>query len=174
MVKLWSAVEEMYFSKNRAKAVNTRLTLAIAQKGSQSVAEYVSKKRTLGDEMAAADRKLVEYILTVLSFDFNPIISSLLARKETVTVSEVYTQLLAFETPMELWGSGNFNSSANAANRGSCGGGSNRGRGPNHGHTGGQGRDNNNTFPSNQRQGNNGGGGGRGGRGRNNHDTGHS
>jgi hypothetical protein len=58
--KLWSAIEEMYSSQNRAKAVNTRLALATAQKGSQSIAEYVGKMRTLGDEMAAAGRKLEE------------------------------------------------------------------------------------------------------------------
>jgi hypothetical protein len=75
---LWSAIEEMYSSQNRAKVVNTRLSLATTQKGNQSIAEYVGKMRTLGDEMAAAGRKLeqeelVEYILTGLGIDFNPI-----------------------------------------------------------------------------------------------------
>jgi hypothetical protein len=91
---LWSAIEEMYSSQNRAKAVNTQLALATAQKGNQSIADYVDKMRTLGDEMAAAGRKLeqeelVEYILTGLGIDFNPIISALLTRKESITVSEV-------------------------------------------------------------------------------------
>lgn len=114
--------------------------------------------------MAAASRKLeeeelVEYILTGLGFDFKPITSALLVRKETITVREVYTELLAFETRMELWGSSNSGSSANAGNRGGQGGGNNRGRGANHGHIGGKGRNTNN-FISNSRQGGNGGGGG--------------
>jgi hypothetical protein len=55
---VWSAIDAMYSSHNRARVANTRLTLAMTQKGNQSVAEYIGKMRTLGYEMAAAGRKL--------------------------------------------------------------------------------------------------------------------
>ena len=69
----WSAICAMFSSQTRARAVNTRLALATAQKGQQTIAEYVGKMRALGDEMAAAgrpleDEELVEYILTGLFF----------------------------------------------------------------------------------------------------------
>jgi hypothetical protein len=157
--------------------VKTQLAVATTQKGNQSVAKYVGKMHTLGDEIAAADmkleeEKLIKYILTELDFDFNPIIFALLARKETITISELYTQLLAFETHMELWGSGNYGSLANAENRGGHDGGNNRGRGANHSHIGS--RNNGNHFSNNQHKGRNGGGGGCGrrGRGRGNKSTG--
>lgn len=93
---LWSAVEAMYASQNRARVVNTRLALATAQKGSQSITEYVGKMRTLGDEMAATGKlidndELLMYILTGLDMEFNPVVTSLLSRKESVTVSEAYS-----------------------------------------------------------------------------------
>jgi histone deacetylase 1/2 len=170
--KLWAAIEGMYASQNRARVMNTRLALATAQKGSQTITEYVGKMRTLGDEMAAAGKKieddeLLTYILTSLDMEFNPVVTSLLARKETVTVSEAYSQLLAFETRMEIMGSGQSGSSANMANRGGRGG-SGRGRG-NSGRGRGQGRGGRNPGYSNnfnQRQ--NAGGTGRSNQGRSN------
>ena len=105
---LWAAIEAMYASQNRARVVNTRLTLATAQKGNQTITEYVGKMRTLGDEMVAAGRPvedddLLTYILTGLDVEFNPVVTSLLARKEPVTVSEAYSQLLAFQLVWRLW-----------------------------------------------------------------------
>lgn len=48
------------------------------------IAEYVGKMQALGDQMVAAGRaleqeELVEYILTGLDEDFNPIVSALVA-----------------------------------------------------------------------------------------------
>lgn len=101
--QLWSAIEAMFSSRTRARAVNTRLSLATAQKGNQSVAEYVGKMRALGDEMSLAGRpleeeELVEYIIQGLEAEFNPMVTVILAQKGEVTIDEVYSQLLAFET----------------------------------------------------------------------------
>jgi hypothetical protein len=141
----------MFSSQNRARALNTRLALATTKKGNTTIAEFVGKMRSLGDQMVVVGQpleedELVEYILTGLDADFNPIVSALIARKETITVSEAYQQLLAFETRMDMLGIGNSSgSSANTANRG---GRDNGGRG--------NGRGN---FINKQCQGNNGGGG---------------
>jgi hypothetical protein len=167
---LWAAIEDMFSTQNRARALNTRLALATTKKGNMTIAEFVGKMKALGDQMVAAGRpleeeELVEYILTGLDADFNPIVSALIARKETVTVSEAYQQLLAFETHMDMLGLGQSSSSANMANRGS---GRGAGRGYNNGsrggggrgfNGGGRGRSGRGNFTNNQRQGNNGGSG---------------
>lgn len=41
--KLWSAIEAMYALQNRARSVNTRLALATASKGTQTISEYIGK-----------------------------------------------------------------------------------------------------------------------------------
>jgi hypothetical protein len=74
----------MFSSQNRARAVNTRLALATTKNGIMMIAEYVGKMQALGDQMVAAGRaleqeELVEYILTGLDEDFNPIVSALVA-----------------------------------------------------------------------------------------------
>jgi hypothetical protein len=55
------------------------------------VAEYVGKMKALGDDMAAAGRKLedeelVEYILAGLRQDFNSVILAVCARVEPISV----------------------------------------------------------------------------------------
>jgi hypothetical protein len=164
---LWAAIEEMYVSQNRARVVNTRLALTTANKGSQTISEYIGKMRTLEDEMAVAgkpiqDDELLTYIVTGLDMEYNLVVTSLLSRKDAVTISEAYSQLLAFETRMENLGNGNQSgSSANTANRGGHGGfGHGRGN-PSRGRGSGGGRGRGNPgFNNNQRS--NGGVGGRG------------
>jgi hypothetical protein len=126
--EVWNATEHMFASQTRARAVNTRLALATTRKGGSTVTEYVGKMRSLGDEMAAPgrpleDEELVEYILTGLDDEFDPVVSSALARAEPISVSELYSQLLAFETRLDLRNSGHSSgASANLANRRGRGG----------------------------------------------------
>jgi hypothetical protein len=74
---------------------------------------------------------LVECILTSLSYEYDPIVSALIAKTGPIFVSELYAQLLAFETHLALMGvqegGGSF---ANAVNSG-----------PRRGNRGGFGRD---------------------------------
>jgi hypothetical protein len=135
----WKEIEGMFSSQTRARVVNTRMTLANTKKGNTSTVEYFAKMRALGDEMNAArwkleDEELVEYILAGLDFEYNPVVSAVVARVEPISISELYTQVLAFEMRLELMGQGASSystSSANSAQRWrdgfSCGQG--RGRG---------------------------------------------
>jgi hypothetical protein len=105
----WREIESLFSSQTRARVVNTCLALAMTQKGSSMLTEYFNKMRSLAKEMVAAGRRLdddelVEYILTSLDFEYNLIVSFVLARIDSLTLSELYVQLLAFETRLELMG----------------------------------------------------------------------
>jgi hypothetical protein len=83
------------------------MALATTQKGSSSADEYVAKMKTLADEMASAgkkldDEELISYILAGLDYEYNSLVSSIAARVEPVTLGDMYSQLLAFETRLEL------------------------------------------------------------------------
>jgi hypothetical protein len=132
----------MFGSQMRAQTVNLRVALATTQKGNLSVSDYVGKMKALGDDMAAAGRKLddeelVEYILAGLGEEFTPVVSTVCARVEPINIGELYTQLLYFESRQELLYGGQHQASANAAShaRGSWRGRGNpmRGCGPSHG-----------------------------------------
>jgi hypothetical protein len=72
-----------------------------------------------------------EYIITGLDEEFMPLVSAICARVEPISVSELYTQLLNFETHLGLLQEGQQPRIANHANRGGF-----RGRGGARGHGG--------------------------------------
>jgi hypothetical protein len=122
-------------SKEVLPQVATRVTTTAASSEIEnmflSVAEYINKMKMLGEEMTAAgrpleDEELIEYFLTSLNQDYHPIVSIVIARCELVSLSELYSQLLAFENRHALMSAQEGGDSfANAASRG--GGRNNRG-----------------------------------------------
>lgn len=71
---------------------------------------------------ALDDDDLISHILAGLDFDYNPVVSSITGRTESVSFGEVYAQLLSFEQRLDLL-QGGSQSSANAVSRGGRGGG---------------------------------------------------
>jgi len=151
---LWAAVDEIFSSQTRARAVNTRIAMANLKKNNLSADEYVGKMKALADELAAAGKplgedELVSYVLTGLDADYTPIVASLTSRREPVTYNELLSQIQSFESRLDLvhginGGSGS-QSSVNSATRSGGGrgnsgpsGGGQRGRGRNS--QGGRGR----------------------------------
>jgi hypothetical protein len=89
----------------------------------------MSKMKTLADDMASAgkklnDEELCSYILAGLDFEYNSLVSSIAARVEPVTLGELYSQMLAFESWLDLQNGtssvpgGHASSTANSASRG--------------------------------------------------------
>jgi hypothetical protein len=129
---VWSLLEQTYASQSRARTVNTRIALATTQKDDMSISKYITKMKSLTDEMASVkkkvdDEELVSYILAGLDEEYSPVVSALLARVEPVSVAEAHSQLLSFENRINLMHRGH-QASSNAACRGR-GGPSPRGRG---------------------------------------------
>jgi hypothetical protein len=83
------------------------MALATTQKGSSIVAEYISKMKTLADDMALTGKKLNDekfgsYVLAGLDSDYNSVVSSIAARVEPITFAELYSELLAHENRLDL------------------------------------------------------------------------
>lgn len=134
--QIWSTLEELYASQTQVRAVNTCIALATTKKGAMSIDEYIAKMKGYADEMAAAgkpldDEELVSFICTGLDFEYNSVVTSVLARTEPISVTELIVQLLAFEQRLNLYNgsSSSLGSSVNAASRSRGGGRTNRGRG---------------------------------------------
>jgi hypothetical protein len=92
------------------------------------------------------DDELVAYIHTGLDANFNPFVSSLIAKTEPISISELYAQLVTYENHMTIQARSG-GSSANLANRGGRGGihGHRGGRNDGCGHNGGYFNNNNNS-----------------------------
>jgi hypothetical protein len=104
---VWKHIESAFASQSRVRVINTRMTLTTTQKGSFTVAEYISKMKLLADDMASAGKKLddgdfISYILAGLDAEYNSIVSSVVGRVEPITFAELYSQLLAYENRLDL------------------------------------------------------------------------
>lgn len=115
----WQAIQEMFASHTRARTVNVRLALATTKKEDMTISRYYSKMKSLGDEMAAAgkpleDEQMTSYILNGLDPEYSPLVSALVNRVEPISMTELYSQLLSFETRLEIQ-QGGSSSSANSA-----------------------------------------------------------
>jgi hypothetical protein len=109
--KVWKRIETSFVSDSCAPVINTRMALATTQKGSSTVADYISKMKFLTDDMAAAGKKLDDeelpsYVLVGLDYEYNSLVSSIATRVEPITFVELYSQLLAFDTRLNLQGQG--------------------------------------------------------------------
>jgi hypothetical protein len=66
------------------------------KRGNDSIIEYVSKARTLVDDMALTckkidDQELISYILAGLDYEYNSVVSALVTRPDELTIGEVYS-----------------------------------------------------------------------------------
>jgi hypothetical protein len=103
----WNTITDMFASHTRARTINVRLALATTKKDNMTVAQYYGKMKGLVDEMAAAGKpldneELVMYICNGLDTEYNSLVSALVTRLEPITPSELYSQLLSFESRLEL------------------------------------------------------------------------
>jgi hypothetical protein len=90
------------------------------------MAYYLMKTKRLAKEMALAGRKLEDkelasYILTSLGEEYDSIVTSVTTRVEPISITELYTQLTAYEQLKEMHGGGS-QSSVNADVKGGHGG----------------------------------------------------
>jgi hypothetical protein len=53
---VWSLLEQTYVSQSRTRTVNTRIALATTRKGNMVVSEYITKMKSLADEMDLPSR----------------------------------------------------------------------------------------------------------------------
>jgi hypothetical protein len=128
----WKTITDMFTSHTRARTTNVCLALATTKKDNMTVAQYYGKMKGLADEMAAAGKpldneELVMYICNGLDTEYNSLVSALVTRLEPIAASELYSQLLSFETRLELQLGSGSSPSANSAGRGDHGGGQQRG-----------------------------------------------
>jgi hypothetical protein len=87
---VWKHIEEAFASQSRARAINTCMALVTTYKGTMTVAKYVTKMKSLADDLASAGKKLddeeiASYILAGLDYEYNHVVSSITARIDPIS-----------------------------------------------------------------------------------------
>lgn len=159
---VWATLENMFSAQSRARITNLRMQMANCRKGSLTAVAYFAKMKALGDELAAAgrpvsDEELITFILAGLDLDYNALVQSVMAKTDPVTLSDLYGQILAYDSRLQMlqdMQNSGYNSSANAVARGRGGfrgrgrGGRNGGRTPPPNNKGGRQGGNQGTKPT--------------------------
>jgi hypothetical protein len=134
---VWAAVTEMFSSQSRSRVVHLRTQLNQCHKENKTASVYFNQIKTLADEMAAAGKPLddddvISYVLAGLQDEayngFVAAITALIKAQKFISLSDLYSQLLTYESRLEGQ-SPTGELSANAAMRGGRGGGYRGGRG---------------------------------------------
>jgi hypothetical protein len=114
----------MFGAQSRANVRYVRRQLQTLWTENLSAADYMQKMKSLADVMAAAgvpisDDELVDYVLTGLGKEFNPIAGAMTIGDTFVPFSDFYSRVLNFEAMQAAQGSPteDWQSSANAAQR---------------------------------------------------------
>uniref|UniRef100_J3MFM4 Uncharacterized protein n=1 Tax=Oryza brachyantha TaxID=4533 RepID=J3MFM4_ORYBR len=106
-VEVWGIIEKMYSSHTRARCINTRIALTTTKRD-----EVIAGGRMIDDE------DLLQYIITGLGPDYSEVVSTVCARVEPITLGELYSQLLHFETRRALYNGTQESGSSVKASRG--------------------------------------------------------
>ena len=74
---LWTGITTLFASQSQSRITNLRIAITTTKKGSMSSTAYISKMKSLGDELVDVDRsvfdpKMVDYILTGLDCEYVP------------------------------------------------------------------------------------------------------
>ncbi|KAL5850415.1 hypothetical protein ACOSQ3_008470 [Xanthoceras sorbifolium] len=89
-----------------ARIMHIRSQLQSLKKGALSITEFVVKMKGIVDSLTAASQiiseiDLVAYILGGLGQEFDPVIATITAKKEEITLQEAQFLLMSFEARLE-------------------------------------------------------------------------
>ncbi|RVW76269.1 Retrovirus-related Pol polyprotein from transposon RE1 [Vitis vinifera] len=96
------ALEKIFSASSKARIMQLRLAFQTTRKGSLPIMEYVLKMKTITNSLAAigepmAERDQILQLLAGLEADYNPIVASLTAREDDLTLHSVHSILLSHE-----------------------------------------------------------------------------
>ncbi|KAK1646409.1 hypothetical protein QYE76_064214 [Lolium multiflorum] len=132
---VWKAVVEMFTAQSQSRVVHLRTKLNQCHKEYKTVQAYLDEIKGLFDEMAAAGKSMdtvdvISYILAGLDNEYDGFVAAInafLKAQKDVSLSDVYSQFMTYESRVEARTAGD-GASVNAATRG----GRNGGRGRRH------------------------------------------
>jgi len=133
---LWTAITTLFASQSQLRITNLQIAITNTKKDSMSSSIYISRMKSLGDDLEAAGRpvsdpEMVDYVLAGLNRDYDPVVAAIGAVKNQISVDDLFAQIATSDQRMEMLGDGphsGFKTSANMVYRG-CVRGYGRGRG---------------------------------------------
>ena len=103
----WTTLQMIFSTSSKAWIMQLGLEFQIAMKGGESMMEYILKMKTISNNLASVGERVKErdqilQILGGLGYEYNPIVASLTAREEDLSLHSVQSILLTHEQRLLL------------------------------------------------------------------------
>lgn len=100
--EVWDSLQTRFASSTRARTLQVRVELATSNKLDLTAADYFCKIKGLATEMAVADAPLrddevIAYLLAGLPVEYDPFVTSMTTKGDSLSLDDVYAYLMAFE-----------------------------------------------------------------------------
>ena len=98
----WTALEKIFQAQTRARRMSLKLQLQSLPKGSLSIMEYVERKRSIADSLAAnlhpvSDEDLIGHILSGLDSSYGAFTTAFMIHSDDASVDDLVGKLLQEE-----------------------------------------------------------------------------
>jgi hypothetical protein len=96
--EVWDSLQTRFASSTRARTLQVRVELATAKKLDLTAADYFCKIKGLATEMAPLrDDEVIAYLLAGLPVEYDPFVTSMTTKGDSLSLDDVYAYLMAFE-----------------------------------------------------------------------------
>ncbi|CAA0824703.1 Unknown protein, partial [Striga hermonthica] len=104
--QIWDSLQISFASQSKAKIMQYKLKLQTIKKGGSNMRDFLNQVKSCCDILVASGQKVTEeeqimYILAGLGHDYNPVMVSIMSKTEALSLREVQSLLLTFETRLE-------------------------------------------------------------------------
>ncbi|RVX01290.1 hypothetical protein CK203_031357 [Vitis vinifera] len=98
----WTSLVKIFSTSSKARAMQLRLEFQTTRKGTMSMMEYLLKVKTIADNLVAIGEPVLKkdqvlQILGGLGADYNPIVASITAREDDISIHSIHSILLTHE-----------------------------------------------------------------------------
>ena len=98
----WTSLEKIFSTSSKARVMQLRLEFQTTRKGTMSMMEYLLKVKTIADNLVAIGEPVLKkdqvlQILGGLGADYNPIVASITAREDDISIHSIHSTLLTHE-----------------------------------------------------------------------------
>jgi hypothetical protein len=104
--EVWITLETLFAAQSQSRILQLKQQLSKLKKGAQSVSAYFRKAQGFVNLLAAIGKlidnsELISHILAGLGVDYDPLVTSVTTRQDSIPITNLYGYMLSYEQRLE-------------------------------------------------------------------------
>jgi hypothetical protein len=104
--EVWVTLETLFVEQSQSRILQLKQQLSNQKKGAQTVSTYFQKAQGIANLLAAIskpieDSKLISNILAKLDADYDPLVTSITTRQDSISLTDLYGYMLSYELRLD-------------------------------------------------------------------------